>query len=159
MKYSKLWIIVLCFTFLLAACTSSEQKIDLSKYPVGVQEGTITLDYFTILTDTNRKIGELHTDLEKLSADDMEGKKDLYGNFLTYINELNYSTSNDVEKEIDNYFSTFLKNAKHYAEYTIKYFDTESNEDLTASLDYMLIIENDMIEIAEIMDKYQLFTD
>lgn len=166
MKFKKFWITLFCFALLLTACSkendksvSGKAKVDLSDYPTGVQLEKVSLEYYTILIDANEKYGELHTDLKNTSTDNIEDKKDLYRKFLVYINGLNYSVSNEAEKEIDNYFTSFLYNAKHYAEYKTKTYDSKSDLDNSVAKDYLLDAQNDMLMVAEIMNKYQLFLE
>lgn len=166
MKYRKYFtFILICFVLMLSACGKDDkkvdasgktEKVDLSGYPVGIQEGKISLEYYTILINANEKYGELHADLKNGNIED---KKDLYRKFLVHINGLNYSVSNDAEKEIDNYFTSFLYNAKHYAEYKIKTYDSKSDLDNSVAKNYLLDAENDMLMVAEIMNKYQLFLE
>lgn len=169
MKYRKYYIFILiCFVLMLSACGKDDEKVDasekpekvdLSGYPVGIQEGKISLEYYTILIDANEKYGKLHADLKNTSTGNIEDKKDLYRKFLVYVNGLNYSVSNDPEKEIDNYFTSFLYNAKHYAEYKIKTYDSKSDLDNSVAKDYLLDAQNDMLMVIEIMNKYQLFLE
>ncbi len=160
--------IVLCTSLFLTACgkendekvsASTESKVDLSNYPIGIQDGKVSLEYYDILLEANTKLGEFNKNLKSVSGNDVEAKKDLYRKFLLYINGINYTPVNDVEKEIDNYFSSFLFNAKQYSEHQIKSYDSKSELDTSVAKDYAVNAQNDMLMVIEIMDKYQLLTD
>ncbi|MFJ3388759.1 hypothetical protein [Lysinibacillus sp. NPDC086135] len=166
MKFNGLWIVILCFAFLLSACgkendekvsINSEPKVDLSTYPIGVQEGKISLEYYAILDETMTEYFDMDKSLKNLGNSDVETKKELYRKYLLYLNGVNYSTSNNVEKEIDNYFSSFLYNTKQWAEYRIKNLDTKSNLDSSVASDYFTDAKNDMLMVIDIMGKYKLF--
>lgn len=167
MQFRKYFLfIILCATILLTACgkesdekasASSEAKVDLSGYPIGVQEAKVSLEYFTILDETMTEYFTIDKNIKNLVSNDAEAKKELYRDYLLYINGLNYALSNDVEKEIDNYFSSFLYNTKHWAEYRIKNIDTKSSSDNSVASDYFTNAKNDMMMVTEIMQKYQLF--
>lgn len=163
-RMRSLLIIVLAALFLSACGKDIENveaengsDIDLSEYPVGVQNGDVSYIYYSILLEVNTEFGNLHDDLK--NAKDTEEKKDLYRKFLVIINGLNYTPLNDTEKEIDNYFSSFLTNAKNYSEYKIKAYDSNSDLDNSMANDYLLDAQNDMLMVAEIMNKYQLFQE
>lgn len=170
MKFRKSWIMLFCFIFilLLSACgkesdekvkTSSKPETDLSGYPVGIQSGNISLEYYNILLESTNKLEELNENLKTTSENDIEKKKEIYRKYLLYLNGLNYTVSNDAEQEIDNYFSSFLYNNKHWAEYRIKYLDTKSDLDNSVAKDYYTDAQNDIMMVAEIMNKYQLFLE
>ena len=166
MKFSKLCIVLLCFT-LLSACgkeaddtkvsVNSEPKVDLTEYPDGIQSGNISLDYYEVLDNTMKEYFHINDSLKSGTINDTEEKKELYRKFLLHLNGLNYNVSNDVEQEIDNYFSTFVSNAKHWAEYRIKNFDTDSSLENSVASDYFTDAQNDLLMTMEIMNKYQLF--
>jgi len=166
-KYRKCSVFILiCFSLLLSACGNKEEKvnvsakvedIDLSGYPVGMQLGNISLEYFTVLDDTQTEWLAIGENLKSTTASSSEEKKELYRKYLLYINGIKYNISNDVEKEIDNYFSSFLYNTKHWAEYRIKYLDTKSDLDNSVASDYFTDAKNDMMMVIDIMEKYQLF--
>ncbi|KOS61423.1 hypothetical protein FJQ98_16760 [Lysinibacillus agricola] len=168
MKFNRLWMVLICFSFLLSACgkennekvsASAEPKVDLSSYPVGVQERKISLEYYNILLEANTKLGEFNKNLKNASGNDIEEKKNLYRKFLVYVNGVSYTPVNDAEKEIDNYFSSFLYNAKLYSEHQIKSYDSKSELDSSVAKDYAINAQNDMLMVTEIMDKYQLFNE
>jgi len=163
MKFSKLGAMILCFAFLLVACgkennqkisASTEPKVDLSDYPTGVQNGDVSADYFDTLMGTITKHLKLPEDLKDNSSTDE--KKELYRKYLLYLNGLNYKVSNDTEQEIDNYFSSFLFNAKHWAEYRIKHLDTNSDLDHSVANNYFTDAKNDLLMTMEVMEKYNL---
>lgn len=168
MKFSKLGAMMLCFVFLLAACgkesdekinASTEPKVDLSEYPNGVQIGNVSLDYYMVLTETRLAYEELHDGLKEINEFDTESKKDAYRKYLLYINGLKYTTSNDNEKEIDNYFSSFVRNSKLYAESTIKFLDSKSSIDQSVMNSFFSDSQNDILMTFEVMNKFELFAE
>lgn len=163
MKFKKFWITLFCFSLLLSACgkendqkisASTEPKADLSDYPTGVQNGDVSADYFDILMGTITKHLELPENIKDNSSTDE--KKELYRKYLLYLNGLNYKVSNDTEQEIDNYFSSFLSNAKNWAEYRIKHLDTNSDLDHSVANNYFTDAKNDLLMTMEVMEKFKL---
>ncbi|MGE7840769.1 hypothetical protein ACQKNX_08250 [Lysinibacillus sp. NPDC093712] len=157
-------LLLLCSSLFLVACTtdnesakaqdSNEQEVDLTEFPTGVQSGDITVGYYNILMNTLSKQIDVS---EAVKEDvDSEGKKELYREYLLYLNGLNYRPANDNEQEIDNYFSSFLLNTKLWAESRVKHLDTKSDIDNSVASNYFTDAKNDMLMTMEIMEKYNL---
>lgn len=166
MQFRKSFLfIIMCTALFLAACgednknakAESETEIDLSSYPNGVQLKKVSLNYFTILDETTTEYFEINENLKTINNYDIEGQKELFRKYLLYINGLNYTLSNDAEKEIDSYLSSFLYNTKQWAEYRIKNLDTNSDLDNSVANNYYTDAKNDLMMVLEVMNKYQLF--
>lgn len=164
MKFSKfLMFTLLCSVLILSACGEDETvnankneeiDTDLSEYPIGVQNEDISVEYYNILMNTFSQHLDISEDVKGKS--EVEEKKDLYREYLLYLSGLKYRVSNDNEQEIDNYFSSFLFNAKLWAESRIDHLDTQSDIDNSVSNNYFTDAKNDMLMTMEIMEKYDL---
>lgn len=174
MKFSKYLILVLaCSVAMLSACgsdqtdvvsaedveTSNNDIYNLSKFPIGVQNGDISIEYYATLEEARAEYDNLLSNIKSVQSNvnKEEEMKDLYRGFLLYINGLNYTISNSNEEEIDKYFSSFLYNAEHNVKYRIKYVDSKSSIDDSVAKTYFNDAKNDLLMVLEVMNKYELF--
>lgn len=173
MKFSNfLMLILFCSITLLSACGEDEnvgkveasnndvttQIEDLYTYPIGVQNGDISVEYYNVIEETLIKFDYLLSELKNGNFTIAELNESCR-NYLVYINGLNYATSNSNEDELDRYFTSYLYNTKHAVEYKIKHINGGSNTDLSVANNYFKDVNNDVLVLFDIMEKYKLISE
>lgn len=167
MKFNKFsLLIVMSIGLFLSACGKDEtvkanadnSDIDLSSYPIGVQNGDISVEYYKILEDTLKRFDYLLKEFKNENYTKSELNESCR-NYLVFINGLNYTTANSNEDELDRYFTSYLYNTKHVVEYKIKHITDGSDTDLSVANNYLKDANNDVLVLFDIMEKYKIVSE
>ncbi len=141
-----------------------EEQSDSIEYPLGVQNGKVSKDYYkAILTyhkiseDFNKETEEIEVN-KNLYSDEERFQKhiELNNNKIIDINEIKHEPTNDIEREIDKYFTDTLYYEEEMSEYKAKYYSTkdETYYDLADSARDSYIHSKQLL--LDVIEKYDL---
>lgn len=137
---------------------------DLSEFPKGVQNGSITPEYYSALMTYFNGIDDFDLETQKIENDNSLSKdeklqKHIENNNekIVLINGIEHNPANSVEREIDKYFTEVLFYDESLSNYKSKYYSTKDEL-------YGEMAESELVEyrqsgkvLLEILEKYELF--
>lgn len=142
-----------------------ETAVDLSNYPIGVQKGNVSIEYYELLIeywDEAEKYGNKLTAIKDgvitLNGQQKEKMVQTSEDYLVYLNGINYEPTGKIEQEIDNYFKSVIRHQENMSTFHIKYYNGDTSYKSFVSHERDAMLEQSSI-LLKIMDKYELFVE
>ena len=144
---------------------NSSGEPDLSTYPLGIQKGYITLEYFDILMTFFDEVEHEGWERKKLEDEykDVAGIENyvfvsLERDFLTYLDSITYTPTNAIEEKIHEQFLKVITHSQIMTEYRVKYYSgSASYKDLISNESELYLNEIELL--IKTMDHYELFLE
>jgi len=142
----------------------SEEVNDLSEFPTGVQNGVISMEYYNALMTYYNSSDKFESTTQQIEAEtsisqDERLKKHVSANntHIATINGIEHTPSNDVEREIDKYFTEVLFYDESLSNNKAKYYSTKDEMYYDIAESNLVSWRQSSLVLAEIMNKYELF--
>lgn len=169
MKFSKSWVLLFCFAFLISACgNESKDKINpeevrkdiLKDYPEGVKNGSVSVEYYkNLLSFHETYLDKIKKYNEYASASKIDGDslKNVLKEIPVYTKTLTFTPNTKEEKEINEYVVSTSHYFEEWANYQLQYFDTKDNNYKKLAEDSLQSFQHNSEMIVEIMNHHKLF--
>ena len=143
----------------------SEEVNDLSEFPIGVQNGNVSPEYynalasyFKLINDYDKDTQEIENNAKSYSNKERFQKHVILNNEkIASLNGIKHNPTSEIEKEIDEYFTKTLYYDEEMSNYKSKYYSTydETYYDLAKTSGDSYAQSASVLN--EMMKKYELF--